>query len=262
MPEAERQLVGHRRAVVDGHEEHAAACCRVVLDVVHAHAASRAVEGTYYVVRVGDEVVVHKDLCHDVHRVALHLRCYRPVGCCTLYGQFQVVGIRHAVLIDEVDNLVVAAHCQVLADGEVHLVRSLRVNDVARLVDGNPAGQVLDGVGVRLAAVVLDDAEEGQSLTFLDGDDAALAQRHPRQRVAVDVEALRGRRSHEVAILVGNVVERHIDVLLVDAAVLLVDVHQQLVVTTHVAEFQVAQVLVGLHGCAHRAVDETEDFVD
>ena len=115
---------------------------------------------------------------------------------------------------------------------------------------------------MRLAAVVLDDADKGQRLTMLHGHHAVLAQRHPRQRVAVDVEALRGRRSHEVAVLVGNVVERHIDVLLVDAAVLLVDVHQQLVVTTHVAEFQVAQVLVGLHGCADVAVDETEDFVD
>ena len=262
MPEAERQLVGHRRAVIDGHVEHAAACCRVVLDVVHAHAAACVIEGTYYVARVGDEVVVHKDLCHDVHRVALHLRCYRPVGCCTLYGQFQVVGIRHAVLIDEVDHLVIRAHLQVGTDGEVNLVGCLRLHDVARLIDGNPAWHVLDSVGVSLAAVVLDDADKGQRHTMRYGHHAVLAQRHPRQRVAVDVEALRGRRSHEVAILVGNVVERHIDVLLVDAAVLLVDVHQQLVVTTHVAEFQVAQLLVGLHGCADVAVDETEDFVD
>ena len=156
VPEAEEEQVAHCRAVVGGEVEHAAACGGVVVDVVHAHAVAVGIEGGHLVALVGDEYVVQIDLCHDVHRVALALRGYRPLRSLALDGEFQEERLAHALLVGHVDDLVVGAYVQVLAHGEDHVLLVHRLNLAAHFVNGEPARQVVDGEGVGLAALVHD----------------------------------------------------------------------------------------------------------
>ena len=215
VPQLERQRACHRRAVVDGHVEHAASCVGIILDVVHTHAASCRVEGSHHVLRLRDDAVAHIDLSHDVHRVALQVLVNPPFRTLTLDSQYDRQWFRQPVLVSQVDDLVVSAHIDVLADGDVNIVGAHGIHHVAGLVSRHPARQVLDGVGVRLAALVDNLQEELTLVARLHTCRDALVA--PLQWVAVHEEALSGRRLHEVTVLVRDVVERHIHILLVDA---------------------------------------------
>ena len=137
---------------------------------------------------------------------------------------------------------------------------ALRLYHVRRLVDAEPLRHVLHRVGVGSTAVVADvDSEFVVVAVIPQGGFVGLPL--PAQRVAVDEEGHGIRRCHVVAVQVGNVVDGDVDLSLVDAAVQLVDVHQQLVVASHIAEVQVAQFLVGLYRSTDVLVNVLTDEV-
>ena len=260
MPQSEEQPGGLGGVVIDGHEEQASVGAGFVLHRTDTHAASVLVEHAHYVACIGDERVAHIDLCHNVHGVALHVLRYGPFGLLSLYGQFQIHGVCHVFFVGEVDNLVVEARLQILADGEGDFVITLWIDHIAHFIDSEPVGQILNPVGMSLAAFIQDSGFNIEVLSGLYGQLAFLAEQVPVQRIAVHVEALRDGRSHEVAVLVGYAVQRDIDVALVDAGVLLVDVHHELVVASHEAEVELAQFLVCLDRSAYSGIDVRQDF--
>ena len=155
--------------------------------------------------------------------------------------------------------MVVGSHVDILADGDGHDVSALCFHNVSRLVHCHPARQVLNSISMCCTTLVLDMQIYLVLLTFQHGLIDALA--NPRHRIAVHIETLRLWRRHEVTILVGDISYRYVDVTFVDALILLVNIDQQLVVTTHETEVQVAQLLISLYGSTNIEVNELSNDI-
>ena len=217
-----------------------------------AQAFSSVVERCHDVAGVGEDGIIHLHHAGDAHRHLLELLADGPLRCFALNGEVERQGLGQSILVRQVDNLVVAAHVQVGAYGQHHYVLGLRLYDVGGLAGGHPSRHVLDGVGMLTPHRVL--YAQLYLLHLAAHPLPAYGLRAPAQRVAVHEEGGRIRRCHVVAVHVGNVRHGDVQVTLVDATFVFVDVHHQLVVAAHEVEVQVLEFLEQLHRCAHALI--------
>ena len=211
---------------VDGEVDVALARLRVVGVVGRAHAGV-AVEHAHQVGLVGRDAVVHVEAGAEVHAHVEVALVARPFGFLSGYldGDGQRFG--HAVVVDQVEHLVIRAYVDVLvdADGDERLVE--RVDVPGRWGHGHPFRHAFDGVAVLLSALVL-DADVVFAPIGVGGDFQGLFR--PHEVVAVDVDRHHHGAFHLVAVQVGNVLHGDVHRGVLDVLVRLVEVDDEFVV--------------------------------
>ena len=168
-----------------------------------------------------------------------------PVGFFAAYLHLDRQWFRHLVVAQQRHLFVIRTYINIRLYGERDGLLVEGGNDTGGLRDAHPIRQVHQLEGLRLTAHIADGGLEGQS--FAELHVAGDAFHVPAQRIAIDVEVQRHGRCHQVAVQVGHLLHRHVDVGLLYQEVRLVNLYQQLVVLGHEAVFQVLQIRVTAH---------------
>ena len=136
-----------------------------------------------------------------------------------------------------------------MVDGEAHRDNLLRVDAAVALVNGEPVGQAVDGVLMASAADVLNVGRE------LEVVDRSLVQGGfhmvytPEKDILVHIHLPHGGTHGAVAVEVLDVAHGDVDVVLVDFAILHIEVDEQLVVVEAPVEVHLGQQATLAHWC-------------
>ena len=230
-------------------------------DIGEAVTLVLVVENAHDVACIAVQVAIEIHLSADVHRVRQELAVdvVGPLRLFALHRQVQVERLGDALLVGQIENLVVRADVQVLIDRGRDIVQCLRSYHAVVLVERQPTRAVLDGVGVVLRTVVVERQFTALTASILDGYIQTVDR--PLQTAVGHVVACRLRRSHRVAVQVLDVAQRHVDVAVVQLRVRLVEFHQHLVAASDERELQVGHLLVGHHRCSVLLVEVRQHHI-
>ena len=119
LPQLEAQFAASCLIVIDGQVDAGVACLFIVVDVGKAVTLVFVVEHAHDVAGVDVNLVVEIHLAGYVHcvlkQLARNVPC--PVWFWFLNSQVQVERLADAVLVGQIDNLIVSTHVQTLVDG-------------------------------------------------------------------------------------------------------------------------------------------------
>ena len=196
-------------------------------------------EHAHHIVGVGRDFAVDADLPANVHGIFAFVHINRPVGTDGVHLDGEGERLCHAVVVHEIDHLVVGAGVDALVDRERDVLRAERGHVALNRGHGEPVGHTLNGVVTALAALVADSScELHVFLPFVVElllDLVVL----PFQVVAVHVNPHHHGTGHFVAVEVGHVLHGHVDRSAFNLLVGNVEVHDELVVLGGVAELHV-----------------------
>ena len=221
-----------------------------------------ATEHAHHIVGVGRDFAVDADLPANAHGIFAVVHINRPVGTDGVHLDGEGERLCHAVVVHEIDHLVVGAGVDALVDGEGDVLRAERGHVALNRRHAEPVGHTLNGVVTAFAALVADSScELHVFLPFVVElllDLVVL----PFQVVAVHIHPHHHGTGHFVAVEVGHVLHGHVDRGAFDFLVGHVEVHDELVVLGGVAELHVLFQTEVAHGGEVLFVGQHGDIAD
>ena len=225
---------------IDGHEEIAGIGIVIIRNMLESHNLSVR-NSDNNIIGVGVDDSIHHHLAQQRHLAVEKLRgdIFPRTDCTHLDHDLQRFG--KTVFIGKVDDFRVNTHSQILVDGEDEILCLLRIDAAVCLIHIQPVGQAVNGVLMAATADIRDLHGNFRIAVCPLIENLIDSIAIPQQDVLVDKDLPHRRVDGAIAVEVLHIAHRDIDIVLVDLAVLHVEIDKQFVVIETPVEVHLRQ---------------------